>query len=99
MRRIFFSNKTVVFLFLLLIVVKHSAAATITVCASGCNYTTIQAGINNAVSGDEVLVSAGTYSENITFAAASDNITVVGAGPATTLIQGALGIGKGLSAW
>ena len=90
MRRILFFNK--IFLFLLLIAAKHSVAATITVCASGCDYATIQAAINNAISGDVVSVSAGTYSENITFAAAADNITVQGAGAATTLIQGVSGV-------
>lgn len=41
-------------------------AATITVCSSGCNYTTIQAAVNAAATGDTVLVSSGTYSGGIT---------------------------------
>ena len=40
-------------------------AATITVCASGCDYTTIQAAITAAVAGDTINVAAGTYGGQI----------------------------------
>ncbi|MEW6018850.1 MAG: Ig-like domain-containing protein, partial [Pseudomonadota bacterium] len=61
----------------------------ITVCASGCDFTTIQSAISDAgtTSGETVLVYAGTYSENINFN--GKNITVTSAsGAASTAIQG-----------
>jgi len=79
----------------LLLATGSSKAAAVTVCAGGgCAYTTIQAGIDNALSGDTISVSAGVYSENITFATAADNITLQGAGAATTKIQGVSGVDK-----
>jgi hypothetical protein len=63
----------------------RSQAATLTVCASGCNHTTIQAAINAAVAGDTISIGAGTYLENLTIA---KNITLQGASAATTIIDG-----------
>ncbi|HVS85878.1 MAG TPA: cadherin-like beta sandwich domain-containing protein [Gaiellaceae bacterium] len=44
------------------------AGSTITVCASGCSQTTIQAAVDAAGSGDTIQVSAGTYAEDVTVA-------------------------------
>ena len=41
------------------------SAATITVCASGCDYTTIQAAVNAANGGDVIHVFPGTYAEGV----------------------------------
>jgi hypothetical protein len=48
---------------------------------------TIQAGINAANNGDTVLVSDGTYTENINFSGKAITLTSVN-GPATTIIDG-----------
>ncbi|MBN1761620.1 MAG: right-handed parallel beta-helix repeat-containing protein [Methanomicrobia archaeon] len=42
-----------------------SAATTYTVCASGCDYTSIQAAVNAANPGDTIIVHDGTYTENV----------------------------------
>ena len=42
-----------------------ASADTITVCPSGCDYTTIQAAVNAASPGDTVFVYSGTYTENV----------------------------------
>src|SRR5215212_7623641 len=69
-----------------------SAATTHTVCApSGCDFTTIQAAVNDAgtLDGDAILVKDGTYAEDVDVTKAlrlvSEN------GPATTTIAGPVG--------
>ena len=54
----------VLLLFFLLLTI-NVGAAVITVGPSGCNYTTIQGAINNASTGDTILVQSGTYHEVI----------------------------------
>src|SRR6266478_5260085 len=51
------------------------------------NYPTIQSAINAANNGDTVLVSAGTYVENINFIGKAITVTSSD-GPATTIIDG-----------
>lgn len=61
------------------------SAATITVCASGCNHTTIIAAIGAASAGDIITVEAGTYTEaGITV---NKNLTITGAAASTTIVQ------------
>lgn len=67
-----------------------SAQSTHTVCASGCDFTSIQAAVTAASAGDTIDVGAGTYNENI---AVNKNLSLIGAGLATTTIEGISGAG------
>ncbi|HVV66447.1 MAG TPA: right-handed parallel beta-helix repeat-containing protein [Candidatus Saccharimonadales bacterium] len=62
---------------------KAFAAGSKSVCASGCDSTTIQGAINLATSGDTINVAAGTYTENVTVNKA---VSIMGAGAASTKI-------------
>ncbi len=64
---------------------KGVMAATITVCPSGCNYTSIQSAINNANSGDTIDVYNGIYYENVIV---NKTINLVGQNKDTTTIDG-----------
>jgi hypothetical protein len=60
-------------------------AANLTVCASGCNYTTISAAIAAAVAGDTITVSDAIHTEfMITI---SKNLTIQGLGMNATIVQ------------
>ncbi len=62
------------------------AAATHTVCSSGCDFTTIQAAIDAASSGDTINVSSGTYSEAVTVNQSA--LKLIGEGSGSTTISG-----------
>ncbi|MDH5505172.1 MAG: hypothetical protein OEY98_14240, partial [Acidimicrobiia bacterium] len=62
-------------------------AATITVCASGCDFTTIQAAVSVAApSGDVITVGPGTYAESVFVGSQTLTIESTG-GAAVTTIQ------------
>ena len=60
-----------------------AAAAPITICPAGCDYTTIQAAINAAASGALLVIGAGTYDGPLTI---GTSLTLLGAGAAQTTI-------------
>ena len=60
-----------------------AAAELITVCAAGCDHTTIQAAINAAASGGTIVIEAGTYDGPLTI---GTSLTLLGAGAAQTTI-------------
>ncbi len=63
----------------------------ITVGASGADYTTIKAGILAVKTDDVLKIFEGTYTEDsIVNAAGVSNITIIGAGPHKTIIQGSV---------
>jgi predicted outer membrane repeat protein len=65
---------------------RAEGAATITVCASGCNYTTIQDAIDHAASGRTISIQEALHTEaNI---AVSKNLTIEGQGAANTAVDG-----------
>ena len=83
-------------------------AATSTVCASGCDFTTIQDAVNAAADGDTINIGAGTYNESVTIdksltlagpnASISPNtsnpLTANGARAAEAIIRPAVGDGN-----
>ena len=72
-----------------LLVASTAQAATFTVCAGGgCNFTTIQAAVNAASSGDTIDVAAGTYNETgHVVINGFTNLTIAGAGQSSTTIN------------
>jgi hypothetical protein len=70
-------------------ITRSPAATTWTVCASGCDYTSIKAAIAapTTVDGDTVAIAAGVYTEpGITV---NKSLTLKGAGVSSTIVQGA----------
>ena len=61
-----------------------NAATTITVCASGCDYTDIQDAINGATTGDTVLIGSGVYQQTIDV---DKSVTLEGDGSGNTIIE------------
>ncbi len=59
-----------------------ASAASLTVCASGCQYSTIQAAVNAANPGDQISVGPGTYAENVVIPI---TISIMGSGPTTVV--------------
>ncbi len=68
-----------------LLVAPASAATTRTVCASGCDFTTISAAVAAAVAGDTIEVRGGTYAESV---AVTKSLTIKATIPGTTVIPG-----------
>jgi hypothetical protein len=71
------------------VVTRLPAATTWTVCASGCDYTSIKAAIaaSTTVDGDTLAVAAGVYTEpGITV---NKSLTLLGEEAATTIVQAA----------
>lgn len=64
-------------------------AATITVCSSGCTYTTINAAVEASNQGDTINVSNGTYnySENDYNMTISKNLTIIGQSRTGTILK------------
>src|SRR3989338_3799045 len=79
--------RIILFSFFILVLSGFASAASVTVCSSGCNYTSIQNAINNTSAGDIISVLAGTYNENITV-----NVSVVLNGSAHPTIYGGFNI-------
>lgn len=60
--------------------------AMMTVCSSGCDYTSIQAAITAAPDGSTIQVQAGTYNEHVTIL--NKTLSLIGDGSNNTIIQG-----------
>jgi predicted outer membrane repeat protein len=61
-------------------------AATLQVCPAACPYTTIQAAVTAASSGDTINIGEGTYPEHVVVG--SKVLTFVGAGASSTFVDG-----------
>jgi len=82
----------IVMISLMLMMIGSVSAATITVCSSGCDHTTIQAAIDAATAGDTITVAAGTYVGDLTIT--TDDLEIVGADKTTTTIKGVANLYK-----
>lgn len=70
------------------VVVSETQAATLEVCSSSCPYSTIQAAVDVAASGDTIEIGPGTYVEVVQVN--TSNLRFVGAGSADTIVDGPL---------
>src|SRR5205823_10157936 len=61
------------------------AAATITVCPSGCAFSQIAPALAAANNGDTISIAPGTYKGGVTI---DVSVTIAGAGPGRTIISG-----------
>ncbi len=89
-------GKSILFLAILVAISSVALGATIYVnntyptCddITGTPYCSIQPAINNAVAGDIISVSIGTYNEDLTIPAGKDNLILTGGNKTTTVIKG-----------
>src|SRR5579871_5602780 len=65
--------------------VPTTQAATLTVCPTGCQFTSIQDAVNHAGTGDTITISVGIYRGTITIPL---SVTLVGSGASATIIDG-----------
>lgn len=65
--------------------ISAAQTATFTVCASGCDYTSIQAAVTAASSGDTISIASGTYAESVLI---DKPLTIVGVGATKPVITG-----------
>ena len=70
---------------LMSLVFASDAAAEKTVCAAGCDATTIQGGVDAAAPGETVTVQAGTYEEQVGIA--KEGLVLRGAGVGQTIVR------------
>ena len=63
----------------------RASAATLSVCPSGCTYTTIAAALGAAHDGDKIAIGAGTYSGGFMI---DKSVSLLGAGASATAISG-----------
>ena len=61
-----------------------AAAATLSVCTSGCTYTSIQTAVTAAAAGDTISVGPGTYAEVVSIS--SKNLTLLGSGSSQSTV-------------
>jgi hypothetical protein len=69
----------------LLLAVPGGWAATLTVCASGCDFSSIQGAVNAAAPGDTLDLAAETFFETVSVA---KDLMIQGAGPLVTVVDG-----------
>jgi pectin methylesterase-like acyl-CoA thioesterase len=63
----------------------HTHAANLTVCASGCNYTSISAAVAAAIAGDTISVTDAIHTEK--YITIDRNLTIQGRGIDATIVQ------------